>query len=145
MRFMALVIHDDYGKAAPGTLPDEAAMAAMGKFNEDLVNAGVLLTAEGLHPPSMGARITYTKGRREPELVDGPYSEAREVVGGFWILDVKNKEEAIAWMRRVPFHEDKVVVELRQIQEISDFAESPAIEQERKVAERLKAQGAAKK
>src|SRR4051812_7099455 len=139
MRFMAMVMSTDYGSAKPGTLPDEAAMAAMGKFNEELVNAGVMLTGEGLHPPSMGARVTYKKGQREREVVDGPYSEAREVVGGFWILDVKNKEEAIAWMKRAPFHED-AVVEIRQIQEFADFEPSPAIERERRLGEKLKAQ-----
>jgi hypothetical protein len=144
MRFMAMVIDTAHGKAKPGTLPKEADMAAMGKFNEELVKAGVMLTGEGLHPPSMGARVVYTQGQSEREVIDGPYSEAREVVGGFWILDVKNKEEAIAWMKRAPFHHD-AVVELRQVQEITDFEPSPAIERERKLGETLKAQAAARK
>ena len=143
MRFMAMVMTKDYGTAKPGTLPDEAQLSAMGKFNEELVKAGVMLAGEGLHPPSMGARVNYTKGQREREVVDGPYSEAREVVGGFWILDVKDKEEAIAWMKRAPFHHD-AVVEIRQVQEIEDFEPSPAIERERKLGEKIKAQNAAR-
>jgi hypothetical protein len=142
MRFMAMVLSKDYGTAKPGTLPDEKSMAAMGKFNEELVKAGVMLTGEGLHPPSMGARLVFSKpdarGIRKPEVVDGPFSEAREVVGGFWILDVKNKEEAIEWMRRAPFFED-AVVEIRQVQELDDFEQTPAIKRERKLAEELKA------
>jgi hypothetical protein len=139
MRFMAMVIDKEYGKAKPGTLPAEADMAAMGKFNEALVQAGVMLSGEGLHPPSMGARVVYKKGQREREVIDGPYSEAREVVGGFWILEVRDKEEAIAWMKRAPFHDD-ATVEIRQIQEFADFEPSPAIERERKLGEKLKAQ-----
>src|SRR5688500_11778940 len=131
MRFMAMVLSKDYGQAKPGTLPDEKAMAAMGKFNEQLVKAGVMLAGEGLHPPAMGARVVFTnpdsRGVRKPEVLDGPYSEAREVVGGCWILDVKNKEEAIEWMKRAPFFED-AVVEIRQVQELDDFEQSPAIE-----------------
>jgi hypothetical protein len=141
MRFMAMVIDKEYGKAKPGTLPKEADMAAMGKFNEELVKAGVMLSGEGLHPPSMGARVVYKKGQREREVIDGPYSEAREVIGGFWILEVRNKDEAIAWMKRAPFHDD-VTVEIRQLQELADFEPSPAIERERKLGEKIKEQNA---
>ena len=137
MRFMVIIKADKNTEA--GVLPDEKLLTEMGKFNEELVNAGVMLTGEGLHPPSMGARVTYKKGQREREVTDGPYSEAREVVGGFWILDVKNKEEAIEWIKRAPFHED-AVVEIRQIQEFADFEPSPAIERERHLGEKLKAQ-----
>jgi len=143
MRFIAMVMTKDYGNAAPGTLPTEAQLSAMGKFNEELVKAGVMLAGEGLHPPSMGARVVVTKGQRERQVIDGPYSEAREVVGGFWILDVKNKDEAIEWMKRAPFHHD-AVVEIRQVQEIEDFEPSPAIERERKLGEKIKAQNQAR-
>jgi hypothetical protein len=142
MRFMAMVMTKDYGKAAPGTLPTEAQIAAMGKFNEELLKAGVLLAGDGLHPPSMGARVTITAGGKR-EVTDGPYSEAREVVGGYWMLDVKNKEEAIEWVKRAPFFHD-AVVEIRQVQELSDFEPSPAIERERKLGEALKARNATK-
>jgi hypothetical protein len=143
MRFMAMVLSKDYGQAKPGTLPDEKSIAAMGKFNEQLIKAGVMLTGEGLHPPSMGARVTFKQGAK-PEVVDGPFSEAREVVGGFWILDVKNKEEAIEWMRRAPFFED-AVVEIRQVQELDEFEQTPAIKRERRLAEELKAQNEKRK
>jgi hypothetical protein len=143
MRFMAMVLSKDYSQAKPGTLPSEKEIAAMGKFNEQLVKAGVMLAGEGLHPPAMGARVVFSKadsrGIRKPEVVDGPYSEAREVVGGFWILDVKSKEEAIEWMKRAPFFDD-TVVEIRQVQELDDFEQTPAIKRERKLAEEIKAQ-----
>ncbi len=138
MRFMAMVMHkEDY--SSPNGLADEAAMLAMGKFNEELVKAGVMLTGEGLHPTAKGARVVYTHGQRQREVVDGPYSEAREVIGGFWMLDVKDKDEAIAWMKRAPFHHD-AVVEIRQVQELSDFEDSPAIRRERALGEKIKAQ-----
>ena len=140
MRFMAIVIPKDYGMAKPGTMPTEAALAEMGKFNEELVKAGVMLTGEGLHPPSMGARVVHTLGQSEPQVIDGPYSEAREVIGGYWILDVKDKNEAIAWMKRAPFHHD-CIVELRQLQEITDFEPSPAIEREKQMREAMARKG----
>jgi hypothetical protein len=138
MRFMAMVITKGYGTAKPGTLPSDAQIAAMGKFNEELLKAGVLLAGDGLHPPSMGARVTITRdGKRE--VVDGPYSEAREVVGGYWMLDVKNKEEAIEWVKRAPFFHD-AVVEIRQVQELSDFEQTPAVKREERLWEAVKAQ-----
>jgi len=138
MRFVALVIPKDYGNVAANTLPDEAAMAAMGRFNEELVKAGVLLTAEGLHPPAAGTRVIHTVGQRKPEVMDGPFTESRELVGGFWILDVKNKQEAIEWMKRAPFFHD-AIVEIRQVQEPEDFPPSEKIEREKRLGEKLKA------
>ena len=118
MRFMMLMIPKGYEKAAPGTLPDAKAVAAMMKYNEDLQKAGVLLTLDGLHPPSMGARVSFPKGK--PTVTDGPFIEAKEVLGGYWMIDVKSKAEAVAWASRCPAGENEVI-EVRQVQEMSDF------------------------
>jgi hypothetical protein len=119
MRFMMLMIPRGYETAAPGTVPDDAVrVAAMMKYNESLQQAGVLLALDGLHPPSMGARVTYTGGK--PRVADGPFAEAKEVLGGYWMIEVKSKEEAIEWAKRVPAAENEVV-EVRQVQELSDF------------------------
>jgi hypothetical protein len=99
-------------------MPDAKAVAAMMKFNESLQQAGVLLALDGLHPPSMGARVSFPGGK--PKVTDGPFSEAKEVVGGYWMIQVKSKEEAIEWARRCPGSENEVV-EVRQVQEMSDF------------------------
>jgi hypothetical protein len=118
MRFMMLMIPKGYETTAPGALPDIKAIAAMMKFNESLQKAGVLLAVDGLHPPSAGARVTFTRGK--PKVTDGPFAEAKEVVGGFWIIDVKSKDEAIAWASRCPCSDDGVI-EVRQVQELSEF------------------------
>jgi hypothetical protein len=118
MRFMMLMIPKGYEKAAPGTMPDAKAVAAMMKFNESLQKAGVLLALDGLHPPSMGARVSFPGGK--PKVTDGPFSEAKEVVGGYWMIQVKSKEEAIEWASRCPGSENEVI-EIRQVQEFSDF------------------------
>ena len=118
MRFMMLMIPKGYEKAAPGTMPDAKAVAAMMKYNESLQKAGVLLAVDGLHPPSMGARVTFAGGK--PKVTDGPFAEAKEVLGGFWIIDVKSKDEAIAWACRCPCS-DKGIIEVRQVQEMSEF------------------------
>jgi hypothetical protein len=118
VRFMMLMIPKGYEKAAPGTLPDAKAVEAMMKYNEALQNAGVLLGLEGLHPPSMGARVSFPGGK--PKVTDGPFTEAKEVVGGFWMIQVKSKEEAIEWASRCPASENEVI-ELRQVQEMADF------------------------
>ena len=118
MRFMMLMIPKGYEKAQPGTVPDAKAVAAMMKYNEALQKAGVLLALDGLHPPSMGARVTFTGGR--PKVTDGPFTEAKEVVGGYWMIQVKSKEEAVEWASRCPAS-DNEVIELRQVQEMSDF------------------------
>ena len=118
MRFMMLMIPKGYEKAEAGTMPDPAAVAAMMKYNESLQKAGVLLALEGLHPPSMGARVSFAGGK--PTVTDGPFAEAKEVVGGYWMIQVKSREEAIEWASRCP-GSDNEVIELRQVQEFADF------------------------
>ena len=118
MRFMMLMIPKGYEKAAPGTMPDAEAVAAMMKYNESLQAAGILRGLDGLHPPSMGARVSFSGGK--PKVTDGPFAEAREVLGGYWMIQVKSREEAIEWAKRVPASENEIV-EVRQVQEMSDF------------------------
>jgi hypothetical protein len=118
MRFMMLMIPTGYEKARPGTVPDAKAVAAMMKYNEALQKAGVLLALDGLHPPSMGARITFSAGK--PKVTDGPFTEAKEVVGGYWMIQVRSKEEAVEWASRCPAS-DNEVIEIRQVQEMVDF------------------------
>jgi hypothetical protein len=118
MRFMMLMIPGGYEKAAPGAMPDAKAVAAMMKYNESLQKAGVLLALDGLHPPSMGARVTFSDGK--PQVTDGPFPEAKEVLGGYWMIQVKSKEEALEWASRCPASNNEVI-EVRQVQELSDF------------------------
>jgi hypothetical protein len=118
MRFMMLMIPKGYETAEPGTMPEAEAVSAMMKYNEALQKAGVLLALDGLHPPSMGARVSFSGGR--PHVTDGPFSEAKEVVGGYWMIQVKSKEEAIEWASRCPASNNEVI-EIRQVQEFSDF------------------------
>ena len=118
MRFMMLMIPGGYEKAAPGTMPDAKAVAAMMKYNESLQKAGVLLALDGLHPPSMGARVTFSEGKAT--VTDGPFPEAKEGLGGYWMIQVKSKEEAIEWASRCPASNNEVI-EVRQVQELSDF------------------------
>jgi hypothetical protein len=118
MRFMMLVIPKGYETAPPGTVPDAKGAESMMKYNESLQRAGVLLALDGLHPPSMGARVTFTGGK--PKVVDGPFAEAKEVLGGYWMIQVKSKEEAIAWASRCPLP-DNEFIEVRQVQELADF------------------------
>jgi hypothetical protein len=118
MRFMMLMIPKGYEQAAPGTVPDARAVAAMMKYNEDLQRAGVLLALDGLHPPSMGARVSFAGGK--PKVTDGPFAEAKEVVGGYWMIQVRSREEAVEWASRCPASENEVI-EVRQVQELADF------------------------
>jgi len=118
MRFMLLMIPKGYEQAAPGTMPDAKAVAEMMKYNESLQKAGVLLALDGLHPPSMGARVSFRAGK--PMVTDGPFAEAKEVLGGYWMIQVKSKEEAVEWASRCPAS-DNEVIEVRQVQEFSDF------------------------
>ena len=118
MRFMMLMIPKGYETAAPGAMPDAKAVEAMMKYNESLQKAGVLLALDGLHPPSMGARVSFSGGK--PKVTDGPFTEAKEVVGGYWMIQVKSKEEALEWARRCPAS-DGNVIELRQVFELADF------------------------
>jgi hypothetical protein len=118
MRFMMLMIPKGYENAKPGAMPDAKAVAAMMKYNESLQKAGVLLALDGLHPPSMGSRISFSIGK--PRVTDGPFAEAKEVLGGYWMIQVKSKEEAIEWASRCPAS-DNEVIELRPVQELSEF------------------------
>jgi hypothetical protein len=115
---MMLMIPKGYEKAEPGAMPDAKAVAAMMKYNESLQKAGVLLALDGLHPPSMGARVSFSGGKAK--VTDGPFTEAKEVVGGYWMIQVKSKEEAVEWASRCPAG-DNEVIEVRQVQEFADF------------------------
>jgi hypothetical protein len=118
MRFMMLMIPKGYETAEPGTAPDAKAVEAMMKYNEALQKAGILLSLDGLHPPSMGARVSFAGGK--PKVTDGPFAEAKEVLGGYWMIEVRSKEEAIEWAKRCPGG-DNEVIEIRQVQEFEDF------------------------
>ena len=138
MRFMVLVKANKDTEA--GVLPDEKMLTDMGKFNEELVKAGVMLAGEGLHPTSKGARVRFSGGQRT--VIAGRFAETEELVAGFWLWQVKSKEEAIEWLRRAPFHDTEV--EIRQIFEADDFG--PALTPElREREDRLRAQIAQKK
>jgi hypothetical protein len=117
---MMLMIPKGYEKAKPGTVPDAKHVEAMMKYNEQLQKAGVLLALDGLHPPSMGARVTFAGGK--PKVTDGPFAEAKEVIGGYWMIQVKSRQEAIDWASRCPGL-DNETIEIRQVQEMSDFPE----------------------
>jgi hypothetical protein len=118
MRFMMLMIPKGYEKAQPGTMPDAKAVGAMMKYNESLQKAGVLLALDGLHPPSMGARVTFSGGKAK--VTDGPFAESKEVIGGYWMIQVKSKEEAVEWASRCP-GSDNETIELRQVMEMAEF------------------------
>jgi len=118
MRFMMLMIPKGYESAEPGTTPSAELVAEMATYNESLAKAGVLLALDGLHPPSTGTRVSFPG--RKPRVTDGPFAEAKEVVGGYWLIQVKSKDEAVAWASRCPA-QDGDVIEIRQVQELSDF------------------------
>ena len=118
MRFMMLMIPKGYEQAAASAMPDATAVAAMMKYNESLQKAGVLLALDGLHPPSMGARVSFSGGK--PMVTDGPFTEVKEVIGGYWMIQVKSKAEAVEWASRCP-GSDNETIEVRQVQEFSDF------------------------
>ena len=118
MRFMMLMILKGYETAEPGEMPSAEGVAAMMRYNEELQRAGVLLALDGLHPPSMGARVSFAD--RKPVVTDGPFAEAKEVLGGYWMIDVKSREEAIEWAKRCPAGANEVI-EVRQVQEFEDF------------------------
>lgn len=118
MRFMMLMLPKGYEKAAPGAMPDAKAVAAMMKYNEKLQKAGVLLSLDGLQPPSMGARVSFKGGKAT--ITDGPYIETKEALGGYWMINVKSKQEAIEWASKCP-GSDNEVIEIRQVHEFSDF------------------------
>jgi hypothetical protein len=134
MRFMMLVIPKGYETAAPGTQPDPEAIAKMMTYNEELQKAGVLLALDGLHPPSMGARVSFSGGK--PKVTDGPFAEAKEVLGGYWMIQVRSRAEAIEWAKRAPMG-DNEIIEIRQVQEMEDFDPSEAIERGKRISEEL--------
>ena len=138
MRFMMLVIPKGYEKAAPGTMPDPEGVAKMMKFNESLQQAGVLLALDGLHPPSMGTRVSFTQGK-PPVVTDGPFPETKEVLGGYWMIDVKSRAEAVEWARRCPMMED-AIIEIRQVQEMEDFGPDKSIERYAELRSKLERQ-----
>lgn len=118
MRFMMLMIPKGYETAKPGTMPDAKAVEVMIEYNRALQKAGVLLALDGLHPPSMGTRVSFADGK--PIVMDGPFAETKEVIGGYWMIDVKSKQEAIEWAKRCPAGNNEVI-EIRQVQEMADF------------------------
>ena len=140
MRFMVLVKADKNSEA--GILPDEKLLADMGKYNEELVKAGVMLAGEGLHPSSKGARVRFSGSKRT--VIDGPFSETKELIAGFWLIQVKSKEEAIEWVKRIPnpFLGTESEIEIRQVFEAEDFGEALTPEL-RKQEERVARQAAA--
>src|SRR3989449_9422075 len=135
MRFLVMVKSNP--QAEGGALPDEKFFAEMDKYNDALKRAGVLLAAEGLHPSAKGARVRFSGGKRT--VIDGPFTESKELVAGFWLWQVKSKDEAIEWLKRAPF--DQTEVEIRQVFEASDFGEAFTPEL-REAEARMRAQGA---
>jgi hypothetical protein len=115
---MLLMIPKGYENAEPGEMPDLERVEAMLKYNDQLQDADVLVMLDGLHPPSMGARVSFSGGK--PTVIDGPFSEAKEVLGGYWMIDVRSRQEAIAWASRCPAS-DNEVIEVRQVQDVTDF------------------------
>src|SRR5436189_2336484 len=142
MRFMVMVKANKSSEA--GVLPDAKLLAAMGKYNEELVKAGVMLAGEGLQPSSKGARVRFSGEKRT--VIDGPFSETKELVAGFWLIQVKSKEEAIEWVKRCPhpFPGTESEIEIRQVFEAEDFG-AEFTPEFRTQEERLRAQVAAKK
>lgn len=131
MRFMMLVRADKMSES--GALPDEKLLAAMGKYNEEMQKAGVLLDLSGLHPSRRGARVRFSGGK--PSVTDGPFAEAKELVAGYWLIQVKSREEAIEWAKRVPFVDGEI--EIRQVFELNDFPASPAVERAAELGKKL--------
>lgn len=120
MRFMMLMIPKGYETAQAGTVPEAKAVEAMMKYNEALQNAGILRALDGLHPPSMGARVSFPHGK--PIVTDGPFAEAKEVLGGYWMIEVASLQEAVDWAKKCPAGPNETI-EIRQVQEMSDFPE----------------------
>ena len=139
MRFMVIVKADKNSEA--GVMPDRKILTEMGKYNEELVKAGVMLAAEGLHPSSKGARVKFEDGKRT--VTDGPFTESKELIAGFWLWQVKSKQEAIEWLKRAPFG-GGTEIEIRQVFEAEDFGDAltPELKEQE---ERLRAQAAAKR
>jgi hypothetical protein len=120
MRFMMLMIPLGYEFAPPDVKHDPERMAAMMRYNEALRDAGVLITLDGLHPPSMGARVSFATGK--PVVTDGPFTESKEVLGGYWMIEVESREAAIEWAKKCPGAENEII-EIRQVHELGDYSE----------------------
>ncbi len=131
MRFMVLVKANEESEA--GVMPTEELLAEMGRYNEELAGAGVLLDLSGLQPTSKGARVRFSGGR--PTVTDGPFTEAKELVAGYWLIQVKSKDEAIEWATRAPFRDGEL--EIRQLFELDDFAPGEAIDRARELGKQL--------
>jgi hypothetical protein len=142
MRFMMLIKANKDSEA--GVMPEEKTLAAMAKYNEELVKAGVLIDGVGLQASSKGARVYFSGGK--PRVVDGPFAETKELIAGYWMIDVKSKQEAIEWAKRVPFDPDVHMggegqIEIRQVFELEDFKPSEAVERHRKLQKKLAKKG----
>jgi hypothetical protein len=131
VRFMVIVKASQESEA--GILPDEKQLSAMGKFNEEMVKAGVMLAGEGLQASSKGARVRFSGDKRT--VIDGPFAETKELVAGFWLIQVKSKEEAIEWVKRVPFEDGEI--EVRQVFELEDFGTGEAVDRHRVLRDEL--------
>ena len=138
MRFMMIMFPGPDAEA--GVLPDAKLLTEMGKFNEEMVKAGVLLAGEGLHPTSAGARVRFPNGKAQ--VSDGPFAEAKEIVGGFWLIQAKSKEEAVAWASRCPTAGGEMI-EIRRVYEMEDFAASDPTGELREAEARLRKQAEA--
>ena len=138
MRFMVIVKANE--KSEAGVMPSAELIAAMGRFNEEMVRAGIMLAGEGLHPSSKGVRIRFNKdGSRH--VVDGPFAETKELVAGFWLIQTKSREEAVEWMKRCPCEPgDEGVIEIRQVHEAEDFPSDVLTPEERAREDRLRAE-----
>jgi hypothetical protein len=136
MRFMVIVKATKDSEA--GKMPSEEMLAAMGKFNEEMVKAGIMLDGNGLQPSSKGARVRFSGDKRT--VIDGPFTETKELIAGYWIIQVKSKQEAIDWMKRCPHPHPGIdtEIEIRQVFELEDFGESPAVDHHRELGERMK-------
>lgn len=141
MRVMMIVKASKLSEA--GAMPTEAHLAAMGKYTEELQKAGVLLDLSGLKPTSAGARIKFSGGKRT--VVDGPFTEAKELIAGYWVIQVKSKEEAIEWAKRIPAEACEIEgVELRPFYELEDFAPGPAVDAAKELGKKLPANASGK-
>jgi hypothetical protein len=139
MKFMMIVKASKDSEA--GVMPSEELLSAMGKYNEELMKAGVLLDLSGLHPSSKGVRIKFSKDNKRT-VVDGPFAETKELIAGYWIIQVKSREEAIEWAKRAPcpHPETDCEIEVRQFFELDDFAPSEAVDRHRELGKKLEAQ-----
>jgi hypothetical protein len=134
VRFMVIVKATKDSEA--GVMPSEELLAAMARYNEELAKAGVLLAGEGLQPSSKGARVRFSG--KERTVIDGPFTEAKELIAGFWMLQLGSLDEAVEWVKRCPNpHEEETEIEIRQVFDLADFGDSPAVEHHARIRERI--------